>query len=83
MDAPSLFDDVVAALQPTFRSVAPFILTRLLLRARIFDRAGMSVAELQRVMPILEAGFQESLTPAEFDSAMSRVRAVVQRRQQP
>lgn len=80
-DTPSLFDDVVAALEPTFRSVAPFILIRLLLRARIFDRDVMSVAELQRVLPILEAGLAESLTPTEFASTMSRVKAVLKRRQ--
>lgn len=68
------------ALEPTFRSVAPFILTRLLLRARIFDRALMSLPDLQRAMPVLEAGLAESLSPTEFASTLIRVKEVLQRR---
>lgn len=81
VDAPTLFDEVVAALEPTFHSVAPFILTRLLLRARIFDRAGMGVADLQRALPVLEAGLAESVTPAEAASSMRRVKEVLARHQ--
>lgn len=81
MDTPSLFDEVAKALEPTFRSVAPFVLTRLLLRARIFDRAGMGVADLQGALPVLEAGLAESLTPAEAASSMRRVKDVLLRHQ--
>ena len=81
-DNPILFDQLVAVLEPTFRSVAPFILTRLLLRARVFDRAAMSVAELQRALPILEGGLAESsLTPSQLAAILSGVNAVVRRNQ--
>lgn len=81
VDGPTLFGEVVAALEPTVHSVAPFILTRLLLRARIFDRAGMGVEDLQRALPVLEAGLAESLTPAETASCVRRVKEVVLRHQ--
>lgn len=77
----SVFDEAVTALEPTFKSVAPFILTRLLLRARIFDRATMSAADLARALPVVEAGLAESLTAAELTSNVSRIKAVLERRQ--
>jgi hypothetical protein len=77
----TLFDELVAALQPTMRSVAPFILTRLLLRAGVFDRAAMTVAELQRALPVIEAGLRESLAPGDLASTLDRIRDVVRQRE--
>ena len=75
----TLFDDLVSALQPTLRSVAPFILTRLLLRAGVFDREAMTTAELQHALPALEAGLLESLGPGDYASVIERVRDVLRR----
>jgi hypothetical protein len=75
----TLFDDLVLAIQPTLHSVAPFILTRLLLRVGIFDRAEMTVAEFRRVLPTVEAGLRESLSPADLASVVERIREVTER----
>jgi hypothetical protein len=75
----TLFDDLVSAIEPTLRSVAPFILTRLLLRAGIFDRAEMTVTEFRRVLPTVEAGLRESLSPGDLASVVGRIGEVVAR----
>ena len=75
----TLFDDLVAVIQPTLRSVAPFILTRLLLRAGVFDRDAMSVAELRRALPTLEGGLRESLGPADVAPVILAIREVAAR----
>lgn len=72
-----LFDEVVAALQPTLRSVAPFVLARLLLRAGIFEKETLRLAELQAALPTIEAGLAEVLPPNDLAPTMNRVRAVV------
>lgn len=75
----AVFDEVVGALQPTLRSVAPFLLTRLLLRAGIFEKESLSVSEFQAVLPTIEAGLREVLPPNEIDAVLSRVRTVLGR----
>jgi hypothetical protein len=75
----TLFDELVAALQPTMRSVAPFILTRLLLRAGIFDRATMTVEEFRNVFPVIEAGLRESMAPGDLAATLDRINDVVRR----
>jgi len=75
----TLFDDLVSALQPTLRSVAPFILTRLLLRAGVFDRSAISVAELRQALPALETGLRDSLGPSDYAPVIERVRDVLRR----
>lgn len=76
---PSLYDELVSALEPTLRSVAPFILTRLLLRAAIFDRPGMSAADFRRALPVVDAGLRESLSANEHSAVTDRVRRVLER----
>lgn len=75
-----LFDDLVAALEPTVRSVAPFMLTRLLLRAGIFDRGVMTLPEFERGRSVVEAGLREALSPEEFRVVVTRMEAVLERR---
>ena len=75
----TLFDDLVTALEPTMRSVAPFLLTRLLLRAGIFDRATMTVEEFRRVLPVIEAGLRESMAPGDLAPTLDRIDAVMRR----
>jgi hypothetical protein len=75
----TLFDDLVSAIEPTLRSVAPFILTRLLLRAGILDRRAMTVAEFRRVMPTVEAGLRESLNSGDVSFVVGRILEVVNR----
>lgn len=77
----TLFDELVAALQPTMRSVAPFILTRLLLRAGVIDRATMTVDEFRSVFPIVEAGLRESMAPGDLAAALGRIDDVMRRHQ--
>lgn len=77
----TLFDELVTALQPTLRSVAPFILTRLLLRAGVYDRDTMTVDELRRALPIVSAGLRESLGPGELAVTLERLHDVVRRHQ--
>ena len=79
-DAISLFDDVVAALEPQLRSVAPFLLTRLLLRAGILDRAAMTLPDFEQARPIVEAGLREALSPGELRDVIARIDAVLRRR---
>lgn len=82
MSAPAvipLFDDLVAALEPTLRSVAPFMLTRLLLRAGIFDRTTMTLSDFERGRRVIETGMREALSPGEFQVVEARMEAVVQR----
>lgn len=75
---PGLFDVVVRALEPSLRSVAPFVLTRLLLRAAIFDRDSLTASELNRALPILEAGLAEVLAPSELQAALNRIHVALQ-----
>jgi hypothetical protein len=75
----TLFDELVSALQPALRSVAPFILTRLLLRAGVLDRAVMTPAEFRNVLPVVEAGLRESLGADDFASVAARIREVLGR----
>lgn len=77
----TLFDELVVALQPTMRSVAPFILTRLLLRAGVIDRDTMTVDEFRRALPIVTAGLSESLGPGELAYTLQRLDEVVRRRE--
>ena len=77
----TLFDELVAALQPTMRSVAPFILTRLLLRAGVIDRDTMTVEEFRGALPIVTAGLSESLGAGELASTLQRLNEVVRRRE--
>lgn len=77
----TLFDELVVALQPTMRSVAPFILTRLLLRAGVYDRDTMTVEEFRRALPVVGAGLSESLGPGELASTMQRLHDVIRRRE--
>ncbi|MDF1506462.1 hypothetical protein, partial [Roseisolibacter sp. H3M3-2] len=65
-----LFDALVTAVAPMLgRSVAPFTLSRLLLRARVFERDALTVAQLRAALPTIEAGLAELLTPAELREA--------------
>ena len=73
-----LFDAMVAAVAPMLgRSVAPFTLSRLLIRARLFERDALTVAQLRAAMPTIEAGLAELLTPAELREAQRALSTVV------
>lgn len=60
-------------------SVAPFTLRRLLLRARLFATEEISGDDLRRAFPVLEAGLQEMLTPAEHGRAMQALKGLLER----
>ncbi len=70
----SLFDRVVAA-SGLNELVAPFTVSRLLLRADVqpdsLDREGLG-----RALPELERGIRPYLTEDEVDAAMGRLRAL-------
>ena len=77
-----MFDAVVAILEPTLRSVAPFTLSRLLLRARIYDRESMTTEEFERSLPFIERGLGEVVTPNELASITRQIRRLLDERGQ-
>lgn len=82
MTAPSLFAEMVAVASRTLSaSVAPFTMSRLLLRARVLDRDAMTPAQALDALPTVEAGLAEFLTPAELRTTMAELREVIARRQ--
>jgi len=69
----SLFEALVAASRlPSL--VAPFTLSRLLLRARIFEPEKMTPEDLARALPHLEEGLRTFLNKSEHASAMEAFR---------
>jgi hypothetical protein len=70
----SLFDEVVAA-SGLNELVAPFTVSRLLLRADI-QPDSLDPEALDRALPELERGIRPYLTAAEVDAAMGRLRAL-------
>jgi hypothetical protein len=55
--------------------LAPFALTRLLVRANVIPRH-MTTEELARALPVLEEGLRVYLTEAELAAAMDDLRAL-------
>ena len=72
--APTLFDQVVAATGLN-ELVAPFTVSRLLVRAGIEPR-DLTGRDLQTALPELEQGIRVYLSRAECEQAMSRLRAL-------
>ena len=68
----SLFDRVVAA-SGLNELVAPFTVSRLLLRADVSPEA-LDADALARALPELERGIRPYLTDGEVDAAMGRLR---------
>lgn len=75
----SLFEQLIEACGLS-RAVAPFTLSRLLLRARVFNPRAVTVAQLREALPHLEAGLGEFLPPAELRQV---VQALVKLAQEP
>jgi hypothetical protein len=74
MATSSLFDQVVAA-SGLNELVAPFTVSRLLLRADVQPDA-LDATTLDRALPELERGIRPYLTEAEVAAAMARLRAL-------
>lgn len=72
-----VFTAAVGILTPVLGSVAPFTLTRLLLRARVFNRDTMTLAELERALPAVEQGLGEVLSRADHLSVSTRLRRLL------
>jgi hypothetical protein len=72
-----VFTTAVGILRPVLGSVAPFTLTRLLLRARVFERETMTLAELERALPKVEEGLGEVLSPADRDGVSAQLRRLL------
>jgi hypothetical protein len=72
MAPPALFDDVVAA-SGLNELVAPFTVSRLLLRADV-QPDDLDADGLTRALPEIERGIRPYLTDPEVDAAMSRLR---------
>jgi hypothetical protein len=70
----SLFDQVVAA-SGLNELVAPFTVSRLLLRADV-QPDHLDAEALARALPELERGIRPYLTDAEVDAAMGRLRVL-------
>ncbi len=70
----SLFDQVVAA-SGLNELVAPFTVSRLLLRADV-QPDNLDPEALGRALPELERGIRPYLTEDEVDAAMTRLRAL-------
>ncbi len=70
----SLFDEVVAA-SGLNELVAPFTVSRLLLRADV-QPDSLDAEMLNHALPELERGIRPYLTDAEVDAAMGRLRAL-------
>ena len=78
---PTLFEEIVGvAARYLGRSVAPFTVSRLLIRAGIFDREALSVADARRALPHLRAGLGEFLTAEELQATIDQMTAVISRR---
>ena len=77
----TVFEEVVATMEPTLKSVAPFVLRRLLLRAGVLNRTTMSTTEFRNAMPVIEAGLRESLKPNELIEVMTRLNTLLERPQ--
>ena len=61
------------------RGVAPFTMTRLMLRAKVYDRDAMTVGDARRAMREIEQGLGEFLTPAELKETMRRMHELLER----
>jgi hypothetical protein len=72
-----VFTAAVSILTPVLGSVAPFTLTRLLLRARVFDRDTMTLAELERALPAVEQGLDEVLNRADHRGVSAKLRRLL------
>ena len=72
--APTLFDRVVAATGLN-ELVAPFTVSRLLVRAG-FEPSELTGDQLQQALPELEQGISVYLSRAECAQAMTRLRAL-------
>jgi hypothetical protein len=71
---PTLFDRVVAATGLN-ELVAPFTVSRLLVRAGVEPRE-LTGGDLQQALPELEQGIRVYLSRAECEQAMTRLRAL-------
>jgi hypothetical protein len=71
----SLFDDIVAA-SGLNEVVAPFTVSRLLVRADVAQPEEVSREDLARALPELERGIRVYLEGHEADDAIARVRAL-------
>lgn len=69
----TLFDELVARSRLT-PAVAPFTLSRLLLRAWVLDRDAMTPADLLRALPHLEDGLGDYLDADALAAAMDDIR---------
>jgi hypothetical protein len=71
----SLFDDIVAA-SGLNEVVAPFTVSRLLVRADVPQPEQVSRDDLTRALPELERGIRVYLEKGEADDAIARLRAL-------
>jgi hypothetical protein len=72
-----VFVTAVSILTPMLGSVAPFTLSRLLLRARVYDRETMTLTELERALPKVEEGLAEVLNPADRARVSAQLRRLL------
>ena len=77
MPEASLFDRVVAA-SGLNEVVAPFTISRLLIRADAHPEA-LGPADLERALPELERGIRVYLTDEEAEDAVGKLRALASR----
>ncbi len=71
----SLFDDIVAA-SGLNEVVAPFTVSRLLVRAEVAQPEEVTPADLSRALPELERGIRVYLEGGEAEAAVARLRAL-------
>jgi hypothetical protein len=71
----SLFDDIVAA-SGLNEVVAPFTVSRLLVRADVAQPEGVTREDLARALPELERGIRVYLEGGEADAAVARLHAL-------